>query len=556
MSADKPILLLVHSDPWMRRELTQEILTWSHSDLDVIAVASESEAYSAIYGKPKAQELIAIVIADEKLIDDDGELFLLGIRRKFPGASLALLTMRDDASSDGIRRVSSSPISLREAIKPLYTSWSPRKPSVVIAGPKGSSRADELTDFLYRNAAIYDWSDESGSEISVTIGSKRCKNWTLEDLFKELRIFPDPKHLIDHPYDVVIVGAGPAGLSAALSASVNAGFSTLLIESHAPGGSAATSINPIDNYLGFPDGISGLALTSRAIRQVSDLSTVDFMPMLRARLIKHDKGPHGHGRYLVGTTNSSTGQYVEVSAGMVLLACGMQPHKLDLKLPQRGVYYAALPCDQLRERGKDVVVVGGGNSAGMAALQFAAESRSVYIVAAKGFDLMSQAIQEEIATKKNIEILPQHRVIGFGGKEQLTYVKVRGDRDPTGKVRKINTTSAYILIGGKPDTKWLHPDADTQAMGAEKVDLTRAWCIKTDHFLRYHRGKLSFETSLPGVFAAGDVRVNALRRIGQAAGQGAAAIASMETYAAEHSKILRDETSPAYTRFSILRLSP
>ncbi|WP_162637221.1 FAD-dependent oxidoreductase [Streptomyces griseorubiginosus] len=555
MFTDAPILLLVHSDPWVRHELTQNILAWSHSSLDVIATASEHEAYNAIYGRPQTQELLAIVISDEKLIDDDGERFLQGIHKKFPGTSLALLTTRNDVSSDGIHRVTSSSISLREAIKPLYASWSPPNPSVTVTGPKESGKADELIDFLYRTATIYDWSDESGSEISVVIDERECENWTLEKLFKELHIFPEPKRQTSHQYDVVIVGAGPAGLSAALSASVNAGFSTLLIESHTPGGSAATSINPIDNYLGFPEGVSGLTLTNLAIRQVRDLGMVDFLPMLRAQWIRHDTAPHAHGRYLIGTVNGSTGENIEVSAGMVLLACGMRPHRLDLKIPQRGVYYAALPCDQHRERGKEVVVVGGGNSAGMAALQFATESKSVYVVAAKGFDLMSQRLQEEVERNRKIEVLPGYRVIRFGGNEQLTHVKVKNDEETTEKTRKIDAASAYILIGGRPDTKWLHPDARTQAMGAEKVDLTRGWCIKTDHFLRHHRGKLPFETSLPGVFAAGDVRVNALRRVGQAAGQGAAAIASMETYAAEHPRVLRDSTSPAYTRFSILRLS-
>ncbi len=557
MRTDKPILLLVHSDPWARNRLTQEVLGWSMIGLNVIAAASRREVMDAIKRSPKARELIAIVIADGKLIDGDGEQFLLEIKRICPGASLALLTKsRTEVSSNTIQRIQGTSDSIREEIKPLYAAWRPLKPRVVVTGPKDTGDADALTDFLYRNSVVYDWSDESGRDLTVAVDGRRIRNWTLERLFNALDIFPRPSSsFFYHPYDVVIIGAGPAGLSAALSASVNSGFSTLLIESNSPGGTAVTSINPIDNYLGFPHGISGTRLAGLAIEQVRDLAQVDFAPMLRAQYIKQDF----HGRYRIGVSNVINNKYTEVSAGMVLLACGTSPNRLNLKLPRRGVYYAALPCDQQREKGKEIVVVGGGNSAAMAVLQFAEDSDFVYMVAAKGFDRMSQALQDRIWKEhdaQNIEVIEGWRVQRFVGDPQLTQVKLKSVDDTSQPVRRIKVSSAYILIGGKPDTKWLHPDSDSQALGAEKVDLNIYGCIKTDHHLRPHRGKLPFETNLPGVFAAGDVRVNALRRVGQAVGQGAAAIASMETYAAEHSRVLRDLSSPAYKRFSIIRLVP
>lgn len=553
MIPGKPILLLVHSEPWVRRELAEEIRIWSSSSLDVLAVASESEAYAAISAKPGAQDLLAIVIADEKLIDDDGEQFLKGIHRNFPGAALALLTTRSEgATDDGIERLYPSRIPLRAAIKPLYTTWSPPNPRVVIKGPTNTTLADELTSVLYLTSTGFEWSDETGKDISITVDGTHLRNATPEGLFRALQVFRTPERSRTYPYDLVIVGSGPAGLSAAINAGVNVGFRTLVMESRTPGGVAATSINPIDNYLGFPDGISGIRLTALAIEQLQKLDLVDFAPALRACWLKHDR--ERYGRYILGAIDSETGDLVDVSAGMVLLACGQTPHRLKLKLPERGVYYAALPCDQQREINRDVIVVGGGNSAGQAAMQFSATSRSVSMIAAIGFDRMSQPLMHKIEEEQaagRIKVFHGYRVEKFIGNSQLEMVRIKNGE----AIEKLRASSAYILIGGKPDTGWLHPDISAQRLGAELVQLNRYGCIKTDYYVRPHRGKLGFETSQPGVFAAGDVRVNALRRVGQAAGQGAAAVASMEVYAAENPRILVDETSPAYRRFAALRLT-
>ncbi|MGW1917479.1 NAD(P)/FAD-dependent oxidoreductase [Streptomyces sp. NPDC002076] len=555
--ADTPVLLLAHSDPWVRHQLAKDIER-SASNLEVVPVASKYDAYATIGAIAEHGGYLAAAIADETLVDDTGENLLRGLHERYPTAASAILAPPHSGHDPSVYVMSGKPERLRTDVNKLQSKSRPPHPRVAVIGPEGSQLADEILAILHRTLTPSKRVIRNEEHITVKIDGT---NEELIDphpgeIFKALRLVRDPKRPLDHPYDLIIVGAGPAGLSAALNASVNVGLSTLIIENQIPGGIATTSINPIDNYLGFPQGVSGPALAQLALEQVANLDLVDFLPTLEAQGIKKA----AHGRYLVEALDQMRGEKIDLNAGMILLACGSRPHELKLAkgkehYPDRGVYYSALPCDQEREKDKIVVIIGGGDSAGQAALQFAKKSRKVVMVAQDGFDRMSQALQNSIRENSKIDTEGYfgYKVVEFMGARQLEAIKVRkanGSRSL--KTREIRAASAYVLIGGDPDTAWVGKKA---APHCERVAQTQKKYIKTDVYLKPHGTKLPFETSLDGVFAAGDVRVNSLRRVGQAVGQGAAAVASMERYASNNPRILVDRDSPAYTRFNVLGLT-
>ncbi|MET7918282.1 FAD-dependent oxidoreductase [Streptomyces avermitilis] len=557
MTTDTPVLLLTHSDPWVRHQLAKDIER-STSDLEVVTAASKYDAYATLGTMAEHGKYLAAAIADETLVDDTGENLLRGLNERFPTAARAILAPPDSGTDPKVYVMSGKPGRLHSDIGRLQSNSRPPHPRVIVTGPKRSQKADEILAALHRALIPAERVMENREHVTVSIvgTNEELTDPCPGEIFRTLKLVRDPKRLLGHPYDLVIIGAGPAGLSAALNASINVGLSTLIIESQVPGGTATTSINTIDNYLGFPQGIYGPALAQLALEQVANLELVDFLPTLKAQGIMKST----NGRYIVEALNLTSGREVHLKAGMILLACGSRPHELNLArgkdhYPDRGVYYSALPCDQEREKNKTIAIIGGGDSAGQAALQFAEKSRKVIMVPRDGLDRMSPSLKESVTENPKIdtERYVGYEVVEFSGTRQLQAVRVReANSSGSGKIREIRATSAYVLIGGDPDTAWVGKKAP---LHCERVAQTTKKYIKTDVYLRPHGNKLPFETSLDGVFAAGDVRVNSLRRVGQAVGQGAAAVASMERYASNNPRILIDKKSPAYTRINVLRLT-
>ncbi|WP_078872452.1 NAD(P)/FAD-dependent oxidoreductase [Streptomyces sp. NRRL S-337] len=573
----RPVVLLVHHDAETRRDLTSDMNVWCDSSLEILPAANDREAYDWITSKKDISERLAAVVAHEGCEFNVRE-FLLGLRPNAPGTALAILTCKENNALDkDIFEFNEAPEVLELALEELFFAWNPTDPLLEIHGPKEGHEERAFRHFLYLNGIPYRWDGESNStEVEVRIQGHLFPGPfppSPGEIYTALGMIPEPQRPLDYPYDLVIVGGGPAGLSAALSASVNYGLRPLVIESKRPGGTAATSINLIENYLGFPGGISGTNLAKLALQQMRDLD-IDWRPTMTARkLMKEDRGRY---RIQVGDTVEEF-----ISAGMVLLACG----KVELRLPlpseerrietgllNRGIYYGAQICH--RDPGNHVVIVGGGDSAGQVALLLAKRgSASVTIVTPFGLT-MAKPLAREVRHKVNV--LPHHEVSGFLGVEHLTGVKVR-DRESAEAPTTLAASSAYILIGGESNTKWLRESE-------EKVELSEEESVKTDVYLeyghlprmlsvssplkrlsqltRYPRGirrlrrkPYTFETNLPGVFAAGDVRVAALGRVGQAVGQGVAAVASMDRYLNEkhrHRSVLADPTSVAYMRHRIL----
>ena len=338
----------------------------------------------------------------------------------------------------------------------------------------------------------------------VLWGDKVLRNPTEQELARVLGFVPSAEH--DDHYDLVVIGAGPAGLAASVYGA-SEGLSTLTLEGVAVGGQAGTSTR-IENYLGFPAGVSGAELAMRAAVQAEKFSARITSPCKVVRLDSRD------GLSVVGISDGD-----EVSARAVVIATGAHYRRLALdrldELEGLGVYYAATQVEATMCGGDAVAVVGGGNSAGQAAVFLAEHARHVWLIvrrAALG-ETMSRYLIDEIARHKRIELLTETEVVALHGDAGLTGITVEHTRDGT---CDLDARALFVFIGADAHTAWLD--------GA--VDLDEAGFILTGRDVRSTNGvaPLPLETSRPGVFAAGDVRSGSIKRVASAVGEGSMAV--------------------------------
>jgi thioredoxin reductase (NADPH) len=325
-------------------------------------------------------------------------------------------------------------------------------------------------------------------------------------------------------YDVVIIGAGPAGLAAAVYGA-SEGLKTLLIERRAPGGQAGTS-SRIENYLGFPTGLSGAELTRRAITQATRFGAEFLAPQEVSKIKFKDQ-------YKLIQLGDGT----EVNARSIVITTGVSYRQLGAKGEENytgaGVYYGAANTEAYACTNEDVYIVGGGNSAGQAAMYLSKYARSVHILIRKP-DLsatMSQYLIEQINGTKNITICGKTALVEMRGDGRLQEVVIQNV--DTGATQDVKTKSVFIFIGAKPCTDWMKLDLVCNDKGYIETgrDLMRfdgfkkKWKLDREPFL--------LESSQPGIFAAGDVRAGAMNRIASAVGEGAMTIKFVHEYLAE-----------------------
>lgn len=312
-------------------------------------------------------------------------------------------------------------------------------------------------------------------------------------------------------YDLVIVGGGPAGLAAAVYGA-SEGLATVVLDATAPGGQAGTS-SKIENYLGFPTGISGTDLTNRALLQAQKFGA-QFSSPSRVTRLECDGDLY---RVQVDEEDTVTGR-------CVLIATGADYRKLDVpgraEYEGAGLYYAATATEAQMCRDSEVIVVGGGNSAGQAAMYLSEQSPRVFIVI-RDRDLrksMSSYLVERIRNTGNLEVLVESEITAFAGDGRLESCTITNRR--TGEARTVHTSAVFTFIGAVPCTDWLPKEIETDAKGFLKTGPLVAdspyWTAKRAPFL--------LETSRPGVFAAGDVRVGSTKRVSSAVGEGAMAV--------------------------------
>ena len=405
-----------------------------------------------------------------------------------------------------------------------------------IIGSHYSPDTRRLRQFAARSRLPHDWIDVERDPIAESLlrqfnvrpeetpvviwkGAEILRNPTNADLARVLGIGDelDP----EAHYDLIVVGSGPGGLAAAVYGA-SEGLKTLIVESVATGGQAGMA-SRIENYLGFPAGLSGVELASRALVQ-ADKFGASFAVPREAVALRRD------GHAFVVTLDDGD----EIVGGSVILALGARYRKLgvpgEAELEGGNVYYAATEVEALVCQGQDVAVVGGGNSAGQAALFLAERAKRVYLLA-RCDDLgddMSRYLIDRIQATSNIELLIQTCVAELVGENQLVGVTI--EHKYTGERRTIDVAALFIFIGADAPTAWL---ADTLALD-EKGFVSTGLSVKTaPAWQEADRDPFLFEASLPGVFAVGDVRSGAIRRTASAVGEGSMAVRLCHAYLAE-----------------------
>ena len=397
-------------------------------------------------------------------------------------------------------------------------------PRVVITG---GAAAFPLRDFLTRANVPFDYLDGEGPPgvaVCTLPDGTRLESPTLADLARHLGLMMTASTAV---YDLVIVGAGPAGLAAAVYAA-SEGLATAVVEREVPGGQAGTS-SRIENYLGFPDGISGTALAERARDQAAKFGA----DMLLLREASADG-------VVDGVFHSTLSDGTSIRARCVLCATGVSWRRLEPpgveRLLHAGVYYGAATSEAPGTRDRDVLVVGGGNSAGQAAMNFAGLARSVTLVV-RGAGLaasMSDYLSRRLADTANVKVLTHAEVASVDGDDWLRTVTLRDT--VTGAQSTRDAHALFICIGGDPYTEWLR-GAGLLVDGAGYLvtgrDLRDPGLTHGRDVWPLPRDPYPLETSRPGVFAAGDVRRGSTKRVAAAVGEGAMAVELVHRYLAD-----------------------
>jgi thioredoxin reductase (NADPH) len=412
--------------------------------------------------------------------------------------------------------------------------------TVTIIGHRFDLACHDLRDFLARNRVVFRWHDPRDPEARVGMAPEPQADETYPVV-----VLPDGSRLVtpsfrevaerlglgtvpaQSSYDVIIVGGGPAGLAAAVYGA-SEGLCTLLIEREAPGGQAGTS-SRIENYLGFPTGISGDDLGLRALKQATRFG-VEIIVARDVVGIQSDFKEKALSVVLDG------GDRVETRS--IIIASGVAWRELEVvgadRMVGRGIYYGAARTEALNTRGRDIFLIGGGNSAGQAAMFFANYARTVTLLV-RGPSLvasMSHYLIAQLETKSNVKIEPLSLVVGVEGTDHLEGIVIEDRR--SGERRREPTDALFVFIGADAETEWLPPEVICDergyvCTGRDVTDLVAqqhgAWPLERDPYL--------LETSVPGIFAVGDVRHGSIKRVASGVGEGSMAIAFIHQYLSE-----------------------
>lgn len=551
----KPILFCIDDDPQVLRAITRDLRNRYRKEYRIISTDKAQEGLDLLEDIAKKTETVALFLSDQRMPEMLGVEFLDRARKFFPEAKRVLLTAYSDTEA-AIRAINEVQLDhylmkpwdppeeklypiLNELLDDWRANYRPGVSGLRVIGFQYSPKSHSIKDFLSGNLFPYTWIDVESDERAfglmqlheihskdlpavITEDGKKLSNPAMIELAAELGLSVQAKAEI---YDVVIIGAGPAGLAAGVYGG-SEGLKTLLIEKHAPGGQAGTS-SRIENYLGFPNGLSGAELSRRALSQVLRFGVEVVAPMDVNEITTK-------GQYKSLTLSSGE----QVNARAVVITTGVQYRRLPApgmdQLTGAGIYYGAAMTEAAATKEKVVYVVGGGNSAGQGAVYLSKFAKQVYISIRRP-DLtssMSSYLIDQIDAIDNIEVLPYSEIVeAVGEEEKLKKVRIKDVQSDD--VKEKPADAVFIFIGAKPHTEWINDlIKDERGYLATGRDLSRfdqykqVWQLERDPFV--------LETCIPGIFAAGDVRSGAMNRVASAVGEGAMSISLVHKYLAEN----------------------
>ena len=544
----RPTILTVDDDPQVSAAITRDLQTRYGEDYRVLGVTSGADALDVLARLALRDEPVALIASDQRMPRMTGIELFEQSRGPAPEAKLLLLTAYADTdvaitaiNEVGLDYYLMKPWDppedrLYPVVDDLLGDWRAAHPDhsseIRVVGNRWSDRAHDIKLFLSRNHVSYLWYDveldEEGERLRgladagpddlplvLVPGEATLRSPSLVDLADALGLHTTARQPL---YDVCIVGGGPAGLAAAVYAA-SEGLSTVVIEREAPGGQAGQSA-AIENYLGFPRGLSGADLTQRAIAQVGRFGA----ELVLARDVEglDVRGPVRAVRFAGGG---------ELEARAVIVASGASYRRLTApglaELTGRGVYYGATASEAAQCAGDEVYLVGAANSAGQAALNFARHAKRVVMVV-RGPSLestMSRYLIQRIEAHPGIEVRLGIEVVGAAGDGHLERLTL-SDR-ATGDTEEVPADWLFVFIGAAPRTDWLSSEVlrDDHGFVITGPELAASgWSLD--------RPPYALETSVPGVFAAGDVRLDSMKRVASAVGEGAMAIYLVHRYLA------------------------
>jgi len=545
----RPVVVVVDDEEASRRVLARELEGRYGEHYRIMSSASPEAAQAGVEQLRGEGAEVPLVLADQWMPGATGAQFLAWVRGVYPTARRGLLISWGDQSASAAiveaaalgqidfylpKPVWSPDEQFHRAVTESLEQWWRQQgrqfAAVTVIGEEPSARVHELRDLLARNSVPFGFQRSDSAE-----GSAALRRLGLDPsagpvvTFYTGLVLADPANAAvaealgvrirpaDTTYDVVIVGAGPAGLAAAVYGA-SEGLRTALLEREAFGGQAGTS-SLIRNYLGFPRGISGAELAWRAYEQAWMFGT-QFVYGNPATSLAVDGG-----MFLVGLKDGSA-----VKTRAVVIATGVSYRRLAVpeleSLAGAGVFYGAAMAESQALAGKRAFVVGGGNSAGQAALHLSKYAQQVTILvrSASLAASMSQYLIREIETAPNIAVRYRAEVAGGSGDGRLEQLRLR--HQDTGAIETVQADGLFVLIGARPFTDWLPPEIRRDQWGyiLTGPDLAEHWTLPRDPYL--------LETSTPGVFAVGDVRHGSVKRVASAVGDGSIAIRLAHDYLA------------------------